>query len=244
MPAPVRCPTLARCRSDRRADDITSGLPLDRQQPDRGWLGGVYPVVDFRDRGVPVCVDWAVRRHPRITFGPPLALGRSPGYPPRPERQAIRLENHLAVRGAVPGMTATISRPSAPSRRKRGVTHSPPFVAWRPRMSRPNSRSALCRLGIALVAARGCCCPVMSTATRWVHHVQPERGTRLNQGVWMSVGAQIRGLSQRDRRATTPSSPMRTRTDRSRQGFRRACIAWADEWGSCMRSGCSAMTPI
>lgn len=66
-------------------------------------------------------------------------------------------------------------------------------LAWRPRMPRPNSRSGLCSPGIALVAAWGCCCPVMSTATRRVHHVQPERGTRLDQGVCdVSGGADSR----------------------------------------------------
>ena len=43
----------------------------------------------------------------------------------------------------------------------------------------------------------------------------------------------------RRRRVTTPSFPMPTRTAWSPQGSRRGCIAWAGEWASCMRYGCS-----
>ncbi len=59
------------------ADDVTIGLPLDRQQPDRRWLVTTDPIFKVCNRGVSVSVDPAVRRHSWITFGPKLIQGYS-----------------------------------------------------------------------------------------------------------------------------------------------------------------------
>ena len=49
------------------ADDVMSGLPLDRQQPDRRWLVGADRILEICARGVSIRVDLAVRRHSWIT---------------------------------------------------------------------------------------------------------------------------------------------------------------------------------
>jgi len=90
---PVRSP--AAVDQPAVSDHLTSGLPLDRQQPGRRRLVGPDPLFDVRDRGVSFRVDAAVLRHPRITLCPQLTLDGSLGHLPRPEEQPIRLEHHL-----------------------------------------------------------------------------------------------------------------------------------------------------
>jgi tyrosyl-tRNA synthetase len=59
---------------------------------------GTDRLLEVRDSGVSVSVDSAVQRHAGIAFGPQLTLDAGFGDPPRPEQQAIRLEDDLAAR--------------------------------------------------------------------------------------------------------------------------------------------------
>ena len=87
---PVRCPSAV--DQPAVADDITSDLPLDREQPDRRWLVGADRLLELCDRGVSIRSDPTVRRHSRIALGPQLTQDDGLDYSPGSEYKPIRLE--------------------------------------------------------------------------------------------------------------------------------------------------------
>lgn len=96
--------------TDVHNGDVTSGLPLDRQQPDRRRLVGADRLFEVCDRGVSVCVDSAVWRHARIAFGPQLTLDDSLRHPPKSEQQAPGT-GYLFNAASAPSMATAFALP-------------------------------------------------------------------------------------------------------------------------------------